>query len=538
MQSHDYVIVGGGSAGCVLAERLSASGRYSVLLLEAGGRDWSPWIGLPLGYGKLFYHPRMNWQLQTEADAALGGRKGYWPRGKVLGGSGAINAMVYARGLPHDFDDWEGAGATGWGWENVEKTYEAMETRVSHDGTQSGAGPVHVQDVSDQIHPVNRHFFAAAEEAGHPVCDDFNSPSAEGAATYRINTHRGRRVSSARAYLARARGRANLTIITHAHVARIGFEGRRAVSVSYLRGGREVTVRAGREIILSAGAVASPQILQRSGLGPAGLLQQAGITPLCDLPQVGENLQDHLAVSYYFRATEPTLNNDLAPLWGKIRAALQYALTRKGPLALSVNQCGGYFRSHPGLNRPDQQVYFNPVTYTTRIREGRRTVINPDSFPGFIICHQPCRPTSRGRIAIASADPMAAPLITPNSLATAEDRATAIAGGRLCQDLVRSKALTGLIAASIDPIDLREMDDDAILADFRARCGTVYHPVGTCKMGQDAASSVVDPSCRVHGVAGLRVIDASVFPNVTSANTNAPTMMVANRAADLILESA
>ncbi|MFY9246383.1 MAG: GMC oxidoreductase, partial [Roseicyclus sp.] len=218
--------------------------------------------------------------------------------------------------------------------------------------------------------------------------------------------------------------------------------------------------------------------------------------------------------------------------------ALQYALTRKGPLALSVNQCGGYFRSHPGLNRPDQQVYFNPVTYTTRIREGRRTVINPDSFPGFIICHQPCRPTSRGRIAISSADPMAAPLITPNSLATAEDRATAIAGGRLCQDLVRSKALTGLIAASMDPTDLREMDDDAILADFRARCGTVYHPVGTCKMGQDAANSVVDPSCRVHGVAGLRVIDASVFPNVTSANTNAPTMMVANRAADLILESA
>ncbi len=536
MDSYDFVIVGGGSAGCVLAERLTRSGRLRVLVLEAGGADWSPWISLPLGYGKLFYHPTMNWQFHTEPEDALAGRRGYWPRGKVLGGSGSINAMVYARGLPGDFDDWEAAGATGWGWDQVEQVFERLETQVAPDGTESGTGPVHVQDVSDQIHPANRHFFAATAELGLPITQNLNGPDPEGAAVYRINTYRGRRDSSARAFLAKARNRSNLRIVTHAHVDRILFEGTRAVSVRYLRHGRVETVRAGREIIVSAGAVASPLILQRSGLGPVALLKAAGIAPLADLAQVGENLQDHIAVSYFFRATEPTLNNELAPLWGKIRAALRYAWARRGPLSLSVNQCGGYFRSDPVLDRPDQQLYFNPVTYTTA-KEGKRVVINPDPFPGFIICHQPCRPTSTGTITIANADPLASPVIRPNSLATEHDRARAIAGGRLCQDFVRTKALNGLIASSMDPTDLRAMDDAAILDDFRARSGTVYHPVGTCRMGPDAARSVVDASCRVHGLAGLRVIDASVFPNLTSANTNAPTMMLALRAADLILET-
>ncbi len=535
MQTHDFVIVGGGSAGCVLAERLSRSGRHTVLLLEAGGSDWSPWISMPLGYGKLFYHPRLNWQFKGEAEPALAGREGYWPRGRVLGGSSAINAMVYARGLPSDFDDWEAAGATGWGWQQVEQVYEQIETRVAPDGSENGTGPLHVQDVSDQIHVVNRHFFAAADEMGHPRSDDFNGASPEGAAVYQINTHGGRRDSAARAFLARARRRPNLRIVTHALVDRIGFDGTRAVSVTFLRRGRSETVRAGREIIVSAGSVASPQILQRSGLGPAAILRAAGIVPLADQPHVGANMQDHLGISYFYRATERTLNNELAPLTGKIRAALTYALSRRGPLSLSVNQCGGYFRSDPGLNRPDQQLYFNPVTYTTT-PNGKRVIINPDPFPGFIIGFSPTRPTSRGTISIASDDPMAPPVIRPNSLATEEDRAMAIAGGRLCQALLRSKALSGLIAGGLDPIDLREMDDAAILADFRARCGTVFHPVGTCRMGQDAAASVVDPACRVHGVLGLRVVDASVFPNVTSANTNGPTMMVAHRASDLILE--
>ncbi|WP_424178408.1 GMC family oxidoreductase [Yoonia sp. TsM2_T14_4] len=536
MEDFDYIIVGAGSAGCVLAERLSVSGRHKVLLLEAGGRGWSPWIALPLGYGKTFYDSRVNWKYQTEPEDALAGRSGYWPRGKVVGGSGAINALVYARGLPQDFEDWAAAGATGWDWDTVQQTYEAMETRRGTRGDRQGRGPLHVQDVSDQIHPVNRHFFAAAEELGLPRTDNINGSACEGAGAYLINTSKGRRMHSARAFLKPALKRPNVTLMTGVIAERIVFEGLRAAAVQVNKGGRRLTFRAGREIILSAGAVTSPRLLQLSGIGPAELLKSHGIMPLCDAPHVGGNLQDHLGINYYFRATEPTLNNILRPLTGKLRAALQYALTRRGPLALSVNQCGGYFRSSPDLVGPDQQLYFNPVTYTTT-PHGKRSVIQPDPFAGFIIGFQPSRPTSRGRIDISSADPMAAPRIQPNSLATKEDRALVVAGGRLCQRLIETSALQGLVETAMGP-DLRVMDDDQILADFRERSGTVFHPVGTCRMGQDVQSSVVNPQLQVHGVQGLRVIDASVFPNLTSGNTNAPTMMLAHRAAALILEDA
>ncbi|MBY6059580.1 GMC family oxidoreductase [Leisingera daeponensis] len=536
MAEHDYIIIGAGSAGCVLAERLSASGRCKVLVLEAGGRGRSPWITLPLGYGKTFFDPKVNWKYQSEAEETLAGRSGYWPRGKVVGGSGAINALVYARGLPRDFDDWAAAGADGWNWETVRQTYEAMESRIGTDGGRNGAGPLHVQDVSDQIHPVNRHFFAAAEELGLPRTEDINGRDGEGAAAYRINTSGGRRMHSARAFLKPALRRANVTLMTGVQAERIIFEGTRAAAVQVVRGGRTQTLRAGREIILSAGAVTSPRLLQLSGIGPADLLKSHGITPLVNAAQVGGNLQDHLGINYYFRATEPTLNNVLRPFAGKVRAALQYALTRRGPLALSVNQCGGYFRSGPDQVHPDQQLYFNPVTYTTT-PNGKRTVVQPDPFPGFIIGFQPARPTSRGRIDISAADPAAPPRIRPNSLATEEDREQVVAGGRLCQRLITTAALDRLVDSAMEP-DLRRMDDAQLLADFRERCGTVFHPVGTCRMGRDAQDAVVSPRLKVHGVQGLRVADASVFPNLTSGNTNAPTMMLAHRAADLILEDA
>jgi choline dehydrogenase len=536
MADYDYIIIGAGSAGCVLAERLSASGRHKVLVLEAGGRGRSPWIALPLGYGKTYFDPAVNWKYETEAEEALAGRKGYWPRGKVVGGSGAINALVYARGLPRDFDDWEAAGAAGWNWASVRGTYEAMETQVSPDGTHHGSGPLHVQDVSDQIHPSNRHFFAAAKELGLPSTDSINGALNEGAAAYQINTSCGRRMHSARAFLAPALKRPNVTLMTGALVVRIVFEGRRATAVTLRHRGRLVNLQAGREIILSAGAVTSPRILQLSGIGPPVMLKRMGITPLLNAPHVGGNLQDHLGINYYFRATEPTLNNVLRPFHGKVRAAIQYALTRRGPLSLSVNQCGGYFRSSVDLNEPDQQLYFNPVTYTTT-SVGKRNVVQPDPFSGFIIGFQPSRPTSRGRIDISANDPDAAPLIRPNSLSNEEDCAQVVAGAQLCQTLMNTVALDRLVERAIDP-DLRCMTPDGILADFRERGGTVFHPIGTCRMGENATSSVVCPKLKVHGVSGLRVVDASVFPNITSGNTNAPTMMLAHRTADLILKDA
>lgn len=535
-ESYDYIIVGAGSAGCVLADRLSASGRHRVLLIEAGGSDRRFWIKVPLGYAKTFRAPAVNWCYTAEPDPGLGGRAAYWPRGRGIGGSSSINAMAYLRGLPRDFDDWAEAGATGWGWETVRATFEVMETRLPPERSATpvrGDGPVVVSDLTPRMHPFTRHFLAAAGQMGWPAPDGGNTGDKEGLATLQSTVRGGRRWSSADAHLRPALKRPNLRMVTGALVLKVEMDRRRATGVRYRVGDRTVVAKARGEVVLAAGAVNSPQLLQLSGIGPAGLLKRHGILPRHVLPEVGRGLQDHLGISHMFRATEPTLNTTLGRWPGQLIAGVRYLLTRGGPLSVPVNQVGGFVRSGDRQAHPDLQIYCNPMSY--RIGPAGQTGV--DGEAGYLLCAQPCRPTSRGEIRIASADPAAPPVIQPNSLATDYDREMAIRAGRVLRALAETPALRAVTRGRYDP-DMQDWDDDTLLADFRERASTIFHPTSTCRMGVSPDASVLDARLRVHGIGGLRVVDASSFPNVTSGNINAPVMMLATRASELILQDA
>ena len=534
MDDFDYVIVGAGSAGCVLANRLSADGRHKVALLEAGGSHRRFWIRTPIGYGRTFYDRRVNWMYLTEPDPGTDGRVSYWPRGKVLGGSSSINAMVYMRGQPGDFDDWAAMGNPGWGWHDVLPYFRRAEDYGPADDDYHGTGgPLHVADVSRELHPLCQVYLQACRELGFTPVRDLNGTDTECVGLYPITTRNGERESTATAYLDPARRRANLAVLTEAHATRVLFEGRRAVGVEFQRDGRRQQLRARAEVILAAGAVNSPQLLQLSGVGAGALLREHGIEVLQDQPNVGRNLQDHLGIDCLYRSRRPTLNDELRPWWGKLWAGMRYVLARRGPLALSVNQGGGMVRTRADLERPNLQLYFSPVSYL-KAPPGSRPLMNPDPYPAFLLGHSVCRPTSRGHLHIRSADPFAAPLIHPNYLATEQDRFEMLDGLRFLRRLAATPAFAALIESELKPGPALQSDEE-LEADIRARCGTVFHPVSTCTMGPDPARSVVDPSLRVHGLERLRVIDASVFPAVTSANTNAPTIMVAEKGAELVL---
>lgn len=535
IETADIVIIGAGSAGCVLADRLSADGKRSVLVIEAGGSDRSPYIQVPIGYGRVFFDPRVNWMFDSEKVPGLGDRTSYWPRGKVIGGSGSINAMVYVRGQPADFDDWQASGARGWGFADCLPYFKKAERFEGGDDLYRGReGPIHITDLGPFAHPLCQRFLDAGHALGFATTPDFNGPEPEGVGLYQINTDKGLRASTANAYLRPALRRPNLKLLTQARARRILFEDKRAVGVEIERGGRIEQVLARSEVILCAGAVQTPQLLQLSGLGDPRSLQALGLDVVHAAPAVGENLQDHLAVSYFYRSTAATLNDDLGPLAGKMKAGLQYLLGRKGPLSLSVNQAGGFIRSRPGLSRPDLQLYFSPVSYSqTPLAE--RTLINPDPFSAFLLSFNSCRPTSRGRISLSSPDPLAPPKIEPNYLSTDQDVEDAVRGCHLLRRIAASGPLGAIASSEIAPGG-GVQGDEALLADFRARADTVYHPVGTARMGEDASLCVVDSRLRVHGVRGLRIIDASVFPTLPSGNTQAPVIMVAERGADLALE--
>jgi len=529
MDAFDYIIVGAGTAGCVLAQRLSARARNRVLVLEAGGSDRRFWIELPIGYGRTYNDPRVNWMYETEPDPGLNGARSFWPRGKVLGGSGAINAMVYVRGQPADFDDWAACASPGWSWAEVRPVFESLENHA--DG---GGGLLRVTDVNAMAHPLCRAYIQACEALGYRYTPDFNGEWTEGVGIYPITTRAGLRESTARAYLRPALARPNLALQLRAQVRQIEFDGSRAAGVSYLWRGSMHRAQASRAVIVSAGTINSPQLLQLSGIGDPALLRRFGIQPRHAAPAVGRNLQDHLGINYIYRSRVPTLNNALYPLRGKIRAALEFLFYRRGPLSMSVNQGGGFIRSSPDKPVPDLQLYFNPASYTSTRTRNRR-LMNPDPFPGFLLSFNSCRPTSRGHLAIRSADPDVPPAIFPNYLATERDLEDVRIGARLLRRIAATPPLAALIESELQP-GAQLQSDDALLQDFRQRAGSVFHPIGTCAMGNDPTRAVVDARLRVHGIAALRVADASIFPSITSGNTNAAVTMVAERAAAMILE--
>jgi choline dehydrogenase len=535
MDTYDYVIVGAGTAGCVLANRLSEAGRARVLILEAGGSDQTIWIQVPIGYGRTFFDRKVNWMYDTEPVSGLSGRASYWPRGKVIGGSGSINAMVHVRGQPHDFDDWAALGNSGWGWDDVLPYFmKAEDHDLGASAWHGVGGPQHVTDITEKAHPLCKRFIAASQAIGLPHTPDFNGAQTEGVGIYQINTRNGRRASTANEYLRRGLARGGVTLRTRSHVTRLLLDGNRAIGVTYQRGGQTFSAFAQRAVILSAGSINSPQLLQLSGIGDAEQLKQVGIDPQFHLPAVGENLQDHLAVSYFFRTSVPTLNDELGPLKGKIKAGLQYLLLRSGPLSMSVNQGGGFVRSGFDAPRVDLQLYFSPVSYTkTPLSE--RKLLSPDPFSAFLLSFNSCRPTSRGRLHIRSSNPFDYPKIEPNYLATQADIDDVRAGTRILRKLAHAAPLSEIITEELFP-GAEVQGEDALLADFRLRADTVYHPTSTCRMGPDEATSVVDSRLKVHGLTGLRIADASVFPTITSGNVNAPTVMVAEKASAMILE--
>ena len=532
MNAFDYVIAGGGTAGCVLANRLSAEGRNSVLLLEAGPRDSYPWIHIPIGYAKTMFHPVYNWCFKTEADPGMNGRQIYWPRGRCLGGSSAINGLIYIRGQRDDYDGWAALGNPGWSYLEVLPWFRKLEHNVRGANDWHGAdGPQWASDIGT-THELVEALIAAGAEVGLPRNDDFNGATQEGIGYFQLTTRRGFRCSTAVAYLRPARGRPNLFIETNAQVTRVSLDGHRATGVVYRQRGREAVVTARREVIVAAGSIQSPQLLQLSGIGPPELLQSFGIPVVHALDGVGENLQDHLQARVIFRCTKPITTNDTLNSWWRTWAmGARYVLTRTGPMAVGINQGGAFARTDPALRRPDVQFHF-----ATLSSDMAGSPVH--AFPGFTMSVCQLRPESRGFVRVKSPDPLAAPAMQANYLSTPNDRATLVAGIRLARRVAATRALSPYVAGEYLPGPEAVTDDD-LLEFARAKGATIFHPSGTCKMGPASDPlAVVDPQLRVHGIGNLRVVDCSIMPTLVSGNTNAPVIMIAEKAAEMILGNA
>ena len=527
----DFIIVGAGSAGCVLANRLSADGRHKVALFEAGGKDSYPWIHIPVGYFKTMGNPATDWCYRTEPDPGLNGRSLNWPRGKVLGGSSSINGLLYVRGQPQDFDQWRQLGNVGWGWDDVMPLFRRAENWEGRPSEVRGAGgPLNVSE-SRVTRPVIDAWVDAAEGLGYKRNDDYNGEDQEGVGHFQMTMRNGRRCSSATAFLKTAKGRPNLHVFTGAKTLGLIMEGRRAAGIRVRQGDRVIEARASREIVLSAGSLGSPHIMMLSGIGAGGALAAHGIDVVHDLAGVGKNLQDHLQARPVYKTTESTINKETRHPLQYVGIALEYALRRSGPMAMAASLGTAFLKTRPELETPDIQFHIQPFSADS---PGQGT----HPFSAFTASVLQLRPESTGHLELISSSPDDYVAIHPNYLATTTDCDTIVAGVRIARAVCAADPVKSMITEEYAPgpaVD--DADDEAILEWVRNTATTIYHPTGTCKMGTDSMA-VVDPRLRVHGIDGLRVADASIMPVITSGNTNAPAIMIGEKASDMILEDA
>ena len=525
----DFIIVGAGSAGCVLANRLTANGKFKVAVLEAGGKDTYPWIHVPVGYFKTMGNPKTDWSYQTEPDPGLNGRSIKWPRGKVLGGSSSINGLLYVRGQAADYDGWRQLGCTGWSWEEVLPLFKRSE---SYDGGEDDVrgreGPLSVSDSNVHREIVDR-WIEAAVNAGYKRNPDYNGADQEGVGLFQLTTRNGRRCSSAVAYLNPAKSRENLQVFVKCQAQSLVFEGKRVTGVRVSMDGKDVTMKARKEVVLSAGAIASPQLLMVSGIGDLDDLKPHGIEVMHELKGVGKNLQDHLQARPVYKTSLSTINTEINNLFKQGMIGLRYLLTRSGPMAMAASLGTGFLKTRPDLDVPDIQFHVQPFSTDKMGTEAH-------SFNAFTASVLQLRPESAGHLELNSANMRDYPVIHPNYLATKTDRDTLVEGIRVARKIARMSPLSEVITEEYNPgTSIPDEDYDGLLNWARDNSTTIYHPTGTCKMGTDAMA-VVDPRLKIHGLEGIRVADASIMPIIVSGNTNAPSIMIGEKASDLILE--